>query len=79
MKFWDSSHNFYYFGKKLGPDVIFPTCQGLQILFHKIWVNLEQIIIFYLCSYFTLRFKKMIFDTFIMKSIDFLSCKMPKE
>ena len=51
----------------------------LTSLFWKIWVNLEQVIIFYLRSYFTLRFKKMISDTFAMKSIDFLNWKMPKE
>ena len=35
MKFWDNSHNFYYFGKKIRSRRHFPHLPKLTILFSK--------------------------------------------
>ena len=78
-EFWDNSHNFYYFGKKIRSRPYFLHLSKLTNIFSKNMSKFRANIFLYLCSYFILRLKKMIPDTFAMKSIDFLNWKMPKE
>ena len=73
MKFWDNSHNFYYFGKKIRSRPYFLHLSKLTNIFSKNMSKFRANIFLYLCSYFILRLKKMIPDTFAMKSIDFLN------
>ena len=81
IKFWDNSHNFHYFGKKIRSRRHFPHLPKLTNLFSN---NMSKFrannhFSFAIIFYSQVKKKKMISDTFTMKNIDFLNCKMPKE
>ena len=73
MKFWDNCHNFYYLGEKNKSRRHLPHLSKLTSLFSKNMSKFRANNHFYLCSYFTLSFEKIISNTFAIKSIDFLN------